>query len=153
MTDPAAVDVGARFNARAETYDDSAAHRWQAAFAVRVAGIGEADAVPDVATGTGLALRAAGPAAPDVLRVGVDVADDLLAVARAELPAARFVHADAADLPLRAASVDVVLCVAALPYFPDPVAAAVEWRRVLRPTGRVVVTVPTNGGLCVDCVP
>jgi SAM-dependent methyltransferase len=141
------VDVTAGFNARAQTYDNSAAHRWQAAFAVSVATIGEEDDVLDVATGTGLALRTAGSAAPGVLRVGVDIADQLLDVARAALPTARFVHADAANIPLPDARVDVVLCVASLPYFPDPVAAAIEWRRVLRPTGRLIVTVPTDAGL------
>jgi ubiquinone/menaquinone biosynthesis C-methylase UbiE len=52
---------------------------------------------------------------------------------------ARFLHADAADLPLPDASVDLVVCQAAFKNFGRPVAALDEMHRVLRPGGTAVI--------------
>lgn len=49
--------------------------------------------------------------------------------------------ADAAELPLRDEIFDLVLCNSALEHFPDPGSAIREMGRVLRPGGRLVLTV------------
>ena len=136
------VDVGARFDARADTYDASAAHRWQAG----VAGVSPEERVLDVATGTGLVLRALPAPSPPGLRVGVDLSPGLLAVATRELPAAAWVRADAGHLPLVDGGVDVVTCVAGISYL-EPDVVLPEWRRVLDRTGRLVVSLPADRGL------
>jgi ubiquinone/menaquinone biosynthesis C-methylase UbiE len=46
---------------------------------------------------------------------------------------------DAADLPYAEASMDAVILTAVLGEIPDPAAALLEIRRVLKPTGRLVV--------------
>jgi arsenite methyltransferase len=56
-----------------------------------------------------------------------------------------FLRADAQRLPLRDATVDAVVSIAALQLIPDPAAALAEMTRVLRPGGRLAVTVPTAG--------
>ena len=53
--------------------------------------------------------------------------------AAAEAP--RFAVADAARLPLRTSSVDLLWSNLAWPWFPDPVAVIDEWHRALRPEG------------------
>jgi ubiquinone/menaquinone biosynthesis C-methylase UbiE len=81
------------------------------------------------------------------LAVGLDVSEAMLARAvRAEAgPQVGFLRADAQRLPLRDATVDAVVSIAALQHIPDPAAALVEMTRVLRPGGRLAVMVPTAG--------
>ncbi len=140
MTDETVEEVRRRFDQRAASYDDSTMHR---GLAERVAGFAELEgvtAVLDVATGTGLVLRAlrARDDARGVRLVGLDVSPGMLAVARQALPDAELLEADATVLPLPGASIDLVTCVTGLQMFPDPDAAVREWARVLRPGGRVV---------------
>ncbi|GAA5117724.1 class I SAM-dependent methyltransferase [Pseudonocardia adelaidensis] len=52
---------------------------------------------------------------------------------------ARFLHGDAAGLPLPDTSVDLVVCQAAFKNFGRPVAALDEMHRVLRPGGTAVI--------------
>jgi ubiquinone/menaquinone biosynthesis C-methylase UbiE len=136
------ADIAARFDGRAGKYDQSAMHRRLAtAVAGAVAGSQPRPMnVLDVATGTGLVLRAlaALPTSDDLTMTGIDISDGMLAVARAELPSAQFINSDAAALPFEDASFDLVTCVTALHLLPDASAALREWRRVLRPDGRIV---------------
>jgi ubiquinone/menaquinone biosynthesis C-methylase UbiE len=131
--------VRARFDGRAPTYDGSAMHR---DLATTVAGFVDLDGVRtllDVATGTGLVLRALRDVAPDPLRmIGVDVSPGMLAVARAALPGAVLLEADARRLPVADSSVDLVTCVTGLHLIPDTDRVLAEWARVLRPGGRAV---------------
>lgn len=131
-------EIAARFDERAPHYDESAMHRrLAAAVAAFVDTIGVRDAL-DVATGTGLVLRAL-PLATGSTATGVDISDGMLAIARASLPGTRFLRADAAHLPFDDAGFDLVTCVTALHLFPDATAALAEWRRVLRAGGRIVL--------------
>lgn len=50
--------------------------------------------------------------------------------------------ADAADLPFESDSFDCVICTEVLEHCPDPEEVLREFRRVLRPTGRVFLTTP-----------
>ncbi|MFF2454143.1 class I SAM-dependent methyltransferase [Isoptericola sp. NPDC058082] len=145
--DDVSVAVAAAYDARAATYDESAMHRDLAA---RVAAFCELDDVRDVldvATGTGLVLRALVALAPRPLRLtGVDLSPDMLAVAHRGSPGATLLRADAAALPLADGSADLVTCVTALHLVPDPRAVLREWARVLRPGGRAVTATFTAFG-------
>ncbi len=140
-----------RFDERAPHYDESDMHRAVAAAVARFVSLVGVDTVLDVATGTGLVLRAVrdrsaaetSKAAPggDVWAprfIGVDLSPGMLAVAARELPHATLLVADAAALPLPDDSIDLVICATALHMIPDTEAAVAEWRRVLRPHGRAV---------------
>jgi SAM-dependent methyltransferase len=48
----------------------------------------------------------------------------------------------AARLPLEDASVDVVTCFDAINHLPERLRVLIEWRRVLRPGGRLLITDP-----------
>ncbi|WP_418063719.1 class I SAM-dependent methyltransferase [Pimelobacter simplex] len=161
------------YDHRAPTYDDGPLHR---ALATAVADlVTEAlDAAPDshdqhgqhdprdqrhpvvldVATGTGLVLRALATPTPTptptaARLVGIDLSPGMLRIATAALPppAATFVRADATSLPLADASVDVITLVTALHLLPSPAAAdaaLAECARVLRPGGHLVTATFTD---------
>lgn len=100
-------------------------------------------AVLDVATGTGdLALTLKG-ARPDARVVGVDFAEPMLELARAKAAKrhaeVRFLQADGTSLPFEAGSFDAVTIAYGLRNFADVGAGLREFRRVLRPAGRLVV--------------
>lgn len=130
--------IRAAFDERAPSYDDSALHRGLASVVADFAEVDDGATVVDIATGTGLVLRALSTRARDLTLVGVDISSGMLAVARAALPQARWIQADVARLPLETASADVITCVTALHLVPDPDAVIAEWARVLRPGGRVI---------------
>lgn len=136
----ARAEVRRRFDDRAPTYDESAMHRGLAEAVAEfvLAGAGDPGDVLDVATGTGLVLRALRERGARGRMIGVDLAPRMLDVARTHLPEAELIEADAASLPVPDGSVDLVTCVTGLQLFTDAPAAIREWGRVLRPGGRVV---------------
>ena len=109
--------------------------------AALTAGLPEDARVLEVAPGPGYL-------AVEMARLGFDVTGvDLSATfvqlatdaARRAGVEARFLRADAADLPLPDASVDLVVCQAAFKNFGRPVAALDEMHRVLRAGGTAVI--------------
>jgi len=132
-------DVIARaFDARASNYDESAMHRGAAEAVATFVDLTAVSEVLDVATGTGLVLRALRERDQHLRLTGIDLSSGMLAVAKDAVPEAALIEGDAARLPLRDRSVDLVTCVTALHILPDVSAAIAEWRRVLRPGSRVV---------------
>lgn len=99
--------------------------------------------VLDVATGTGKLAFAVKRRCGDCSVLGVDFAEPMLAVARSAAAAAsldvRFERADGTALPFGAASFDAVTIAYGLRNFADPDAGLKEFKRVLRPGGRLVV--------------
>ncbi len=115
----------------------------------------------DVGCGTGV-LLAAVQAIPGIHAVGADLSPEMLGVAHARVAPSRLtpslvgagaratiilVAADAAALPFGGAAFDAVVSNSALHFTLDPYATLAEWRRVLRPGGRLVVTDWCTDGL------
>jgi SAM-dependent methyltransferase len=100
--------------------------------------------VLDVACGTGLIARlAAERVGPSGTVTGLDIAPDMIEVARTVSPSTIAWHVgDAASLPFADGSYNVVLCQMGLMFMPDRRAAVAEMRRVTASGGRVVVTTP-----------
>lgn len=118
---------------------------WRRA-AVRAAGVRSGDTVLDVACGTGDLTQAfARTDAADV--IGIDFTPEMLEIARRKkdaLPDAQrarvtYLQGDAQDLPLEDASVDVVSIAFGIRNVAEPRRAIEEFRRVLRPGGRLVI--------------
>lgn len=140
MSDDVVYAVRARFDARSATYDESAMHRDLADAVAAFATPARDATVLDVATGTGLVLRALRDrhGLEPAHLAGVDVSPGMLAVAREALPGVALVEADARRLPLADSSVDLVTCVTGLHLIPGTDRVLAEWARVLRPGGTVV---------------
>jgi demethylmenaquinone methyltransferase/2-methoxy-6-polyprenyl-1,4-benzoquinol methylase len=121
------------------------AWRQAAARATRLAG-GEVAA--DVACGTGALTRELAALTPGAVVVGFDFSLEMLARSTGRAasapqdppdPRLRLAAGDALRLPLRDASVDVVTIAFGLRNLPEPGRGLLEFRRVLRPGGRLVV--------------
>lgn len=99
--------------------------------------------VLDVACGSGqITAPAAERVEPEGKVVGVDISQKMIDRARERLGSGvRFERAGAEDLGEEESSFDAVLCSLGLMYVPDPLGAVREMHRVLRPGGRVAVSV------------
>lgn len=130
------------FSETADNYAASMAPslRTMAVAVVQRAQLGEGDRILDAGTGTGVGAAAAMTRGREV--IGVDAAPGMLAIARREVPGARFVEADYGVLPFPAGSFDVVISVHALHFAEDPVAVLAEWRRVTTAGGRLSLSLP-----------
>jgi ubiquinone/menaquinone biosynthesis C-methylase UbiE len=72
--------------------------------------------------------------------IGVDQSPEMLAQAAAKVPQAQFRAGNLTKLPIPDSSVDLVLCALALSHLDDVGEGLAEFRRVLRPGGRLIVT-------------
>ena len=101
--------------------------------------------VLDVATGTGISAQAALEiVGPTGSVLATDISSEMADKARqrlAGLPNAAIAVQDGQALTLPEASFDAVLCSLGLMFFPDPARGLASFHRVLRPGGRVAVSV------------
>jgi SAM-dependent methyltransferase len=141
-------DVAARFDRVAATYDQIGVHAWLAMHVAEFAAPIDARRILDVATGTGQVIEAmiAGGSRADF--TGVDISAGMLAEAAAKPLAARtdLQVMDGSRLSFADNTFDLTVCVSAMAYFADPVAALAEWSRVTR-QGRIVVSAWAQDGL------
>ncbi len=118
-----------------------------AAELVAAAGVGPGDLVLDVACGTGVVARAAATRSGAAANVtGTDVSAGMLEAAarfaaEAGLAEIAWLECDAAAMPLPDAAVDVLLCQQGLQFMPDKPRAMAEMVRVLKPGGRLALSV------------
>ncbi len=146
--DEAARRNTAVFSAAANHFDDEALSFFAriGAHAVERLGLQPGERVLDVACGTGHATL---PAAVAVGRegrvVGADLAEPLLALARAKAAGAgltqvELVHGDFRTLPYPDGAFDAVICVFGIILVPDMEAATAELWRMVAPGGRLAIT-------------
>ena len=106
---------------------------------LEAAGVESGTRVLDVACGPGHIAAAA--AAKGAEPVGLDAAEGMIAVARACYAEIEFQRGDAERLPFGDASFDAVVAGFVVNHLPRPERALAEFARVVRPGGRVAVTV------------
>ena len=134
------------FDAASLSYDGAA--QIQAEVAARLIGdvAGSPHSILDIGCGTGLLTAMAQQRWPDAKITGIDAAPAMLVKARAKLPTARFVEADAVDLRL-SERFDLILSSMVLHWLADPTAVLTRWQALLAPGGRLHVAVPVAGSL------
>lgn len=97
----------------------------------------------DLATGTGWASRVVVQRFPGAVVSGLDIADEMLAHARATAKVLQldieYVTGDAEQLPFANAQLDAVVSTFGVMFASKPEAAASELARVVKPGGRVVL--------------
>jgi ubiquinone/menaquinone biosynthesis C-methylase UbiE len=138
-------DVVGLFDRAAATYD-VAAFPFFTPFGealVQYARIQPDERVLDVGCGAGAALAPAARVAASA--VGVELSPKMAERARAAAPEAEVRVGDAAQLDFEDGSFDVVLSAFTVFFMPDPTAALQEWRRVLAPGGRIVLSTWMGG--------
>ncbi|MFB6134525.1 MAG: methyltransferase domain-containing protein [Halanaeroarchaeum sp.] len=106
--------------------------------------IDETDRVLDVGCGTGFGTEGLLEYTDDVY--GLDQSEHQLAKARTKLGGAdvRFSRGDAERLPYDEDAFDVVWSSGSIEYWPNPVRALQEFRRVVTPGGQVLVVGPNH---------
>jgi SAM-dependent methyltransferase len=124
--------------------DDPEPWAWRRRRALLLREARPGERVLDLGCGAGRFVAALRDAGADP--VGVELAEAALERARRNVPGAdlRLVAPDG-SLPLGHGEVDLAWCSEVLEHVPDTVALLTELRRVLRPGGRLLVTVPDHG--------
>ncbi len=154
MSDPAAerkAQISSKFNTLAPDYDSGpGCFSYFGRRLLEAADIRPGQSVLDVATGRGAVLfPAAEQVGPTGKVIGVDLADEMVRATAAELRrrglAATVQVSDAEDLDFPDATFDRVLCGFGLMFFPDQLKALGEFRRVLKPDGRLGVSTWRKG--------
>lgn len=115
------------------------------------------EVVVDLGCGRGRdVLRAAGLVGASGVAIGVDASEEMLARARAAVPAGvghvRFVRSDLAALDLADATASVVVSNCAINHAPDKAAVFREIHRVLRSGGRFVVSDVLSEGVLPEAI-
>jgi SAM-dependent methyltransferase len=148
MSDEARARAASTYNAASDHYDDPANTFWDrfGRETVERLGLRPRARVLDACCGAGAsAIPAAERVGPAGSVLGIDVAEDLLALARAKAAArglanAEFRAGDALDPALPAAHFDAVVCVFGIFFIPDMEAAVRGLWRLVRPGGVLAVT-------------
>ena len=150
--------MDARLQTRIQRYGwDLASDDYEPAWAAQLAGVqagllaaaalAPGERVLDVACGSGqVTLQAAEAVGAQAVVLGTDLSQRMVDSARQRaaqrsIPNVAFARMGAERLALPDAEFDVVLCSLGLMFVPDPARAVREMRRVLRPGGRLVLSV------------
>ncbi len=132
------------FDRIAPVYDSWAGgqHGRVAARLADLAAPAKGEAALDVGTGTGLVAHLVAPRVNPGTVIGIDLSDNMLAIARSRKARnVQFMGMAAERLVFRPETFDLVTMGETLVYLADPTAALEEAHRVLRPGGRLAISV------------
>ena len=124
--------------------DDPEPWAWERRRALLLGEARRGERVLDLGCGAGRFVAALRDAGADA--VGVEIAREALERARRNVPGSdlRLLEPDGA-IPLGHGEIDLVWCSEVLEHVPDTTKLLTEARRVLKPGGRLLVTVPDHG--------
>ncbi len=130
------------FNTWAPHYDFSLFQWWMKKFHRKV--LAEVDAhkkakLLDLSCGTGELLRELAKTKPLLSLHGVDIAENMLAIAKQKVPSAKFYQMDVHHLELKDNLFDYVVSTEAFHHYPDQRKALSEMVRVCKPGGKVMI--------------
>jgi ubiquinone/menaquinone biosynthesis C-methylase UbiE len=107
---------------------------------VRRANLGPGARVLDVGCGSGALLNEITNTRSPKQAIGIDLSLAMTALARQRMPSGDFVAGDAEALPFANDQFDVILSSSSFHFWPNQVRALIDFRRVLRANGRIVIT-------------
>jgi ubiquinone/menaquinone biosynthesis C-methylase UbiE len=143
MTQDAKSKSRAAFDRQAAVYDSTrfGQHaRWLAPDVLAELQGLRPESLLDAGCGTGALLEAVAATIPDTHLYGVDLSVQMVAIAQRRLAQMAVIEvADAETLPLPDGTVDAVTCVDSFHHYPHPDAALLEFRRVIRPGGSLIL--------------
>lgn len=147
-SDDAQRKAAATYNAAADFFDHPANTFWErfGQRTIELLDLKEGERVLDVCCGSGASAIPAAPAVgPTGSVVGVDLAENLLELARTKarkhsLTNVQFESGDMTALRFADDSFDAVVCVFGVFFVPEMEVALRELTRVLRPSGRMAIT-------------
>jgi ubiquinone/menaquinone biosynthesis C-methylase UbiE len=148
VMDSAKLKAASTYNAAADHFDDGPLAFWDryGRGTIERLALAPGAMVLDVGCGSGAsAIPAAKAVGPHGHVIGIDLADRLLAIARAKaisqkLKNIKFRQGDMEKLEFSDASFDAVVCVFAIFFLPDMVKQVRELWRLIRPGGRLAIT-------------
>lgn len=108
---------------------------------VKALDIRDGDAVLDVGCGTGTVLSYVHKNR-DIQGYGLDVSENMIAIAKEKNPEFSFVTGDSAQLPYEDRSMDVIMACMAYHHFPEQEKFRKEALRVLKPGGSLYICDP-----------
>ncbi len=103
--------------------------------------------VLDIGCGQGLQLAEIHRLCPNAILHGMDISPKLVDLARQHVPSGHFQTGDADNLAYADAQFDVVVMTEVLEHLADPVLALTQIKRVLKPGGWLLMTVPNRDWL------
>jgi ubiquinone/menaquinone biosynthesis C-methylase UbiE len=99
------------------------------------------DRVLDLGCGTGTLIQHLLEIAPEAEIVGLDSSAEMLKIAKQKLPASVQLQMSSAEsIPFPSNGFDILVSTSALHYFRNPDRAIEEMQRVLKPSGRLILT-------------
>ena len=102
-------------------------------------------AILDIGCGTGALLRMVQEKKKDARLFGVDLSEKMIQVAKAKLgEKADLRVSDSEKLPFPNEAFDLVMCTFSFHHYPNPGAVLLEMRRVLAPSGRLILADPST---------
>lgn len=125
------------FDRTAELFARRSAGRFDDLGVIDFARVEPGERVIEVGGGTGNFISRFAAATDDLTIV--DLTEGMLRVARSTFPSIELIVGDATRLPVRSRSVDLVATAQALHHIHQPVPVLKEMRRVVRPSGRVLI--------------
>jgi len=104
-------------------------------------GIRSADIILDIGTGTGCLLAPLSRLITTGSIFAIDISEKMLSQARKNNthPGIQFLCADAGDLPLASNMCDKIVCYSTFPHIKNPIAALLEFQRVLGKGGKLLI--------------
>jgi ubiquinone/menaquinone biosynthesis C-methylase UbiE len=133
--DAADYDQSKRYDSLRETYPAIVTEAVSSPFA----------AILDIGCGTGALLRMIQEKRKDARLSGVDLSEKMIQVAKGKLgKKADLRVSDSEKLPFPNGAFDLVMCTYSFHHYPNPGAVLSEVRRVLAPSGRLILVDPTT---------